>query len=378
MELKKKTILIISPQNWGELYISKHHYAIELIKQGNTVYFLNLPSRNSSLFKKTEVLAYPGLFVIDYYPIFRGKNALPKWGFEWLTQLQIKWLQFRIGQPIDVVWSFTSKFHYNLNWFRRKALKIFHLVDNENTGNEEVTASSADLIFTVSKKLSDSLGQSGKNAVVINHGIAQYEDRTVEPYQKPNQLTFGYVGNLQNTFVDRQNLLKLVRANTAVQFNFIGPVNKEGNNLQGVFDEHFKQFIHQLNELPNCTLKGKIPSAALFQEIRNYDGFIVVYDPQRLSAVGGNSHKIVEFLHTGKVIVSNFIDEYANTSLFAMSNDVNNNDAIHALFKDVVDNIRIHNAVEEQQKRLDFAKNNTYRAHLQTIGELVKQVSHKH
>ena len=37
--LKKKVILLISPQPWGSLYISKNHYALELSKN-NIVFFL--------------------------------------------------------------------------------------------------------------------------------------------------------------------------------------------------------------------------------------------------------------------------------------------------------------------------------------------------
>jgi len=38
-----KTILLISPQSWGNMFVSKHHYALELARAGNTVYFLNPP-----------------------------------------------------------------------------------------------------------------------------------------------------------------------------------------------------------------------------------------------------------------------------------------------------------------------------------------------
>ena len=37
--LKNKKILLISPQSWGTMFVAKHHYAIELAKLGNEVYF---------------------------------------------------------------------------------------------------------------------------------------------------------------------------------------------------------------------------------------------------------------------------------------------------------------------------------------------------
>jgi len=40
-----KTIFILSPQPWGKMHISKHHYAIELAKKGNLIYYFNPPAK---------------------------------------------------------------------------------------------------------------------------------------------------------------------------------------------------------------------------------------------------------------------------------------------------------------------------------------------
>jgi len=44
--LSDKLILILTPQSWGNMLLAKHHYAIELAKSGNRVYFLNPPDNN--------------------------------------------------------------------------------------------------------------------------------------------------------------------------------------------------------------------------------------------------------------------------------------------------------------------------------------------
>src|SRR5450755_3125876 len=70
MPLKNKTILIISPQAWGQMYISKHHYAITLAKLGNTVYFLNPPElENAKQAREIEIsksYTHHNLFLIDH------------------------------------------------------------------------------------------------------------------------------------------------------------------------------------------------------------------------------------------------------------------------------------------------------------------------
>ena len=72
MEFSNKHILIISTEAWGNNHITKHHYATELAKLGNQVYFLNPVS------DKTEVVTiFQNLKAIDHKPMFRGVNRLP-------------------------------------------------------------------------------------------------------------------------------------------------------------------------------------------------------------------------------------------------------------------------------------------------------------
>jgi len=49
-----KTILIISPQPWGIMFVAKHHYARELASQGNRVYFINPPAFSTSSFARSS------------------------------------------------------------------------------------------------------------------------------------------------------------------------------------------------------------------------------------------------------------------------------------------------------------------------------------
>ena len=103
MSLKDKVILIISPQPWYQLFVSKHHYAIELAKYGNTVYFLNPP--DASLKERVLIRpadAVPGLFIISHrvnfpYNIKFHAQSL----FHWLMQWQVKKILASIGKTKD-------------------------------------------------------------------------------------------------------------------------------------------------------------------------------------------------------------------------------------------------------------------------------------
>src|SRR5438093_218809 len=67
-----RNVIIISPEGWEHLFVSKHHYAIELAKH-NKVFFLNPPSRKFSI----EKSRYENLWVINYPPFIKGLRFCP-------------------------------------------------------------------------------------------------------------------------------------------------------------------------------------------------------------------------------------------------------------------------------------------------------------
>ena len=98
-QLRNKTILILSPQAWGTMFLSKHHYAVELARLGNRVYYLNPPETSEKLSKGSfEILpadAMKGLFIIHHslnfpyklkfrlkpvYDFFMGRHLKMSWG----------------------------------------------------------------------------------------------------------------------------------------------------------------------------------------------------------------------------------------------------------------------------------------------------------
>ena len=75
--LFNKAILILSPQAWGNMLLAKHHYAIELAKRGNDVYFLNPPDNRHWSLKKAKkritikpVVNHPNLFLVSQQLFF--------------------------------------------------------------------------------------------------------------------------------------------------------------------------------------------------------------------------------------------------------------------------------------------------------------------
>ena len=81
----------------------------------------------------------------------------------------------------------------------------------------------------------------------------------------------------------------------------------------------------------------------------------------------------MEYLSTGKVIVSNNITTYRDTpELIQMVEERNHNRALPLLFKKVISNLDTHNAPLLAQKRIKYATANSYSNQIARIEEIVQ------
>ena len=68
-----KKAIVVSPQSWGKMFISKHHYAVELSKLGYEVFFVNPPKENKlgGLPRiKIEATEYENLVTVNHTLFF--------------------------------------------------------------------------------------------------------------------------------------------------------------------------------------------------------------------------------------------------------------------------------------------------------------------
>ena len=117
--LKSKTILVISPQAWGTMLLSKHHYSIELASRGNVVYFLNPPDPDiKERIEINPIAEVENLFIIKhrlnftYHLKFRCIKI-----FHFFMRRHVKKIISHIGYQFDIVWSFDLGNLYPLNFF---------------------------------------------------------------------------------------------------------------------------------------------------------------------------------------------------------------------------------------------------------------------
>ncbi|MEI2709146.1 MAG: hypothetical protein V9E96_09060 [Chitinophagaceae bacterium] len=101
------------------------------------------------------------------------------------------------------------------------------------------------------------------------------------------------------------------------------------------------------------------------------DVFIYVNSSVKDVNGGANSHKILEYLSTGKVIVSTYLSYYFNQTLFPMTGKGEEDDYT-ALFSTVINNLEQYNNREEQIKRITYALENTYEKNIQKINQFIQ------
>jgi glycosyltransferase involved in cell wall biosynthesis len=353
--LNNKEVLIISPENWDHIPVSKHHYARVLAANNNKVYFLNPPSKENKI---TRDETYPGVLVIDYRTI-PGLNRLPSLLRNTLNRYLIRRIKKLCQSTFDVVWSFDPFRFQDLSLFG-PAYKIYHAVDVHIAPLEHELAKSSNMILAVSQKILDRFDDFPVLKRKINHGLSDHflniVPAPVHGGDKP--IRVGYVGNLDNWCIDVPTLLTIVRQAAQVEFNFIGP-HHNGSPLAA-----------ELKKLTNCKLHGKVNSEKLPAMFSEYDLFLMCYRGDERD-VNSNHHKILEYLATGKPVVINYTDEYKHhRDIVEMAID---NSELPGLFTKVINNRNVYSTRELETKRRQFAFANAYQQHVSNIGDMIHE-----
>ncbi len=277
----------------------------------------------------------------------------------------------------DIVWCFDFNSFGDLRIFRA-GTTIFHPVDPLSDPRHIQAAASADLVLTVSAKIAEQLKSSGRPLHVINHGLAlPFEHlaraRLAEcaagsnlssPQGTDRRIQVGYAGNLGRRPVNRSVLRQIVEQNPQVDFLFWGPTDGE--------TEDVTQFIAFLRSQPHVTLFGAVSQAELAAAYSQVDLFLLSYTADPRDSDRSNSHKILEYLSTGRVVVSSRIQAYEDThDLLVMSHCETDND-LPQQFTEALTRLADLNSVQRQQERIALALDNTYDRQIDRIFALLR------
>jgi glycosyltransferase involved in cell wall biosynthesis len=362
MNLTDKTILIISPESWGTSHVSKHHYALELSKE-NQVFFLNPPSNEKSVIQHKK-----NIWILNYRQITRGINRLPSFLRDKFNRFIINKIML-IGniKKLDIVWSFDPYRFQNLNLFNSQ-LRIYHPVDVHKTSLEKETCQTASIVLTTCELIKRSLKAYNSNIFNIGHGLSEkFVTESIIEKREEGFFKVCMMGNLQRR-IDYPLLFQLIENNSTIEFHFIGPY-KASNISQ---EQLFRVEINRLESYPNTYLHGQVDHEKLPKLLNDMDVFLILYRDDENPATLANPHKVLEYLSTGKIILSNFMEEYKDhKDLLAMTEY---RKTIPQLFSEIINNIEFFNSVDKKIKRRDFALRNQYQKKIRDIIFLLRNV----
>lgn len=353
---------MISPESWGTSFVSKHHYAIELAKQNNTVYFLNGPT---IAFKKTKI--EDGLYAIDYKPNYKGLRYFPKPISAYLFKKEVKALEKYCEDEFDIIWNFDSSRFFNLAYLTSK-IRICHIVDMAENIQRPLLAQTSDVCFCTSDFIKEELTPYNSRVAKIHHGykVPLEEYQLIETFDS-EKVQVGYVGNLTRPCIDWELVQRLVQEYPDIQFNFIGDYSQ--SNLSTIAINN--NILDVLKSSANVTLVGSKESNLIPSYLQRFDVLLSVYKLENEADIKqhSNLHKTMEYIGSGKVTVSTYSDEYKDKrELLEMVDD---REQFFERFDKVVKNLTHYNSDEKQLVRKEFTKNNTYSKQLERIEQIL-------
>lgn len=370
MVFENKTVLILSQQDWGTMFLSKHHYAVELGKMGNCVYYIEGPSSDMSLRKgdvQIHATEHKNVFFIRHrlsFPLF-VKFKLPS-AYNFLIAKHIRKLINNIPQKVDAVLSFDISNTLPLTAFG-KCSKILIAADDSKDKSAIDAAKGASAVLGIAKELLEKYEGYNVPKYLLGHGVATYFINEGPDAHTNTPLQIGMSGNFLRRDLDRQSMLTIINDNAEVVFNLWGSCDYNNSNLLSDKDDDTLVFIEALRNCKNVVLHGQVSPSVLAAALKKMDGFLICYDIEKDQSGGTNYHKVLEYLATGKVIVSNNITTYDTEDRLIEMPAERNNILLPALFRDVINSIDKHNALPQQQKRIAYAKEHTYISNLQKI-----------
>lgn len=353
MKLIDKTILLISPEPWGHIFVSKHHYAVHLGKRGNKVFFLNPPSTEN----KIEQTDYANVWSVHYNGFPKGMRFYPSFLQRLITKSRFNALRKLCDSSFDIVWSFDNSVFYNFEALPKKVFCISHIVDLNQNFQTRKAAASADLCIGVIPQLVERLKKYNTNTHLITHGVQEFPDN-LEAIELPgqNEIKALYAGNMTMPHIDWKVLYLTASNHSTVDFVFVG---SNWNHVRNSFKLQLQQLnnVYALNAVSAEQLPGYLRSASIL---------LLTYTPE-YSNTYASPHKMMEYLGSGKVIVATQTPDYRDLADNFLISMTNNNDDFIEFFKDVLVNLSTWNSDDKKKLRISYALKNTYVKHVERI-----------
>ena len=363
LRLINKNILLVSPDPWDHIFVSKHHYAIGLGKLGNKVFFLSPPASD---WQVSDTI-FANVFGVNYGGFPPGLRFYPSFLRKRIIRSVYHRLEILCGLKFDIIWSFDNSVFFDFSALPPNVLKISHIVDQNQDFQTDIAASSADFCFCVAESIERMLGKFSDKVYKIPHGFCVPDmTRSIGVSKSNGRLKAIYAGNLAIAYIDWPLLWRTIFSNPTVDFVFIGP----GWN---VFhdDPEILAAKKGISAQRNVLFLGRIDASELPNHYEQADILLVAYQERFQKDQVSNTHKMMEYLGSGKVVVATHTHEYRQLSPLVVMSE--SNAAWPGRFKEVLENLQYFNSQELQTRRRHFARENSYERQIEKIEAVISR-----
>lgn len=362
--LNNKSILLISPETWDHIFVSKHHYAIHLAKKGNKIFFLNPPAKS----EKVLQTQFNNVWSVHYKGFIKGLRYFPSFLQKFFIKKKFIHLQALCSTNFDIIWSFDNSVFFDFSALPDEILKISHIVDLNQDFETGKAAATATACFCTTDLIKKRLLKYNSNVWKINHGINTVGQEVPALPQLPGKAKVKavLVGNLAMAYMDWFGLLEIAKQNLNVDFIFVGPYAKEFS-LKKNLHHLYKSALYKLS---NTYFPGKVASHEIPSILAGADILLLSYR-EEFHTDQANPHKMMEYLLSGKMIVTTYTSEYVELEEEQALLMAKTNNELPKLFQSATDNLGYWNNVDKQKIRQSYAFNNSYDKQINRIESII-------
>lgn len=337
--------------------MSKHHYALELVRRGHRVLFYG-PPEVGPLRLSLEGKAGPGQLLLLHGPrVAPGLRLMPP---RLRRALEARWLagvERLVGESVDVVWLFENSRFFDMG-FAGDRLKIYHQVDLKQDFHPERAAASADLAIAISAPIERRIASAARQFLRITHGCPTVDaadsapswlNATFARYRFNAVIT----GNLSIPFLDNELLADLVEEHPDCGFHLVGRYTP-GRGLHAL-----------ISNAANAIFWGQHTSDAIPSFLEQADVLLVAYQTEEYIEQLANPHKIMEYLASGRCVLASRTLEYEGRP--DLVETAWTREDFKSRFAEITEKPSIYNTPDLVARRQAFAADNTYPRQLERI-----------
>lgn len=365
---RNKRILLVSPEAWGPMKISKHHYASTLAQEGAHVYFLSPGSSSATSFGTSSAEEHCPVIVKDVRKL-PGQRFLPRPFRALLDAWSLQRIARRHGGGFDLLWNFDVHRFRSLRSRENARLRMLHVMDLPDPSQAYETASNADLVIAVSPSMLNVLRPHiHGDELHVPHGIVPTRSNEVARNIRRPGVNLGYAGNMAMRYLDHRSLLSIAEMHPLATLHLFGAT--EG--AFGGSDTLPWTILEQYKCAPNVILHGSVHSHELPSLLEQMDLLLVAYDSGTYPNETRNAHKVLEYLNTGKAVLASHLADLTHLGdLVTMAQPGRPISELASLTIDRLDSL---NTPERMRARKEYAALMTYSGHLKRIAELLDKI----